>query len=108
MMGRPLVANVAALSNRLRRNSVAACPTVPPIQEIAARARRLKFTLETLPVGTSYVRSTGIAQAYDQTLAVACQQLEVPNRLLDVPPGKLRILERIRVEFFLGEAGLSL
>ena len=107
-MGRSPGSTVAALSQLLRRNTVAVCPSVPPIQEIAARARRLKFTLETLPVGTSYVRSTGVAQAYDQTLAVACQQLEVPNRLLDVPPGKLRILERIRVEFFLGEAGLLL
>ena len=62
--------------------------------------------LESLPPGTSYVRATGVAHAYDEILAIACQQLEVPTRLLELPDGKPRILERIRLEFVLGESGL--
>lgn len=81
-------------------------PTMPPIEEVAASARRLHRLLETLPRGTSYVRATGVARAYDQILATACQQLEVPTRLLELPDGKARILERIRIEFLLGESGL--
>jgi hypothetical protein len=80
--------------------------TTPPIQEVAAAARRLHRLLETLPRGTSYVRATGVARAYDQVLATACLQLEVPTRLLELPEGKPRILERIRLEFVLGESGL--
>jgi hypothetical protein len=52
------------------------------------------------------VRATGVAHAYDEILAIACQQLEVPTRLLELPDGKPRILERIRLEFVLGESGL--
>jgi hypothetical protein len=81
-------------------------PTTPPIEEVAATARRLHRLLEGLPTGTSYVRATGVARAYDQILATACLQLEVPTRLLDLPDGKPRILERIRLEFVLGESGL--
>lgn len=80
--------------------------TMPPIEEVAATARRLHRLLDTLPRGTSYVRATGVARAYDQILATACQQLEVPTPLLELPDGKPRILERIRVEFLLGESGL--
>lgn len=82
-------------------------PTTPPIQEVAASARRLRRLLEGLPPGTSYVRATGVAHAYDEVLATACDQLEVPTRLLELPDGKPRILERIRVEFLLGECGLT-
>jgi hypothetical protein len=81
-------------------------PVTPPIQEVAASARRLHQLMETLPRGTSYVRATGVAHAYDEVLATACQQLEVSTRLLELPDGKPRILERIRVEFMLGESGL--
>lgn len=80
--------------------------TLPPIQDVAAAARRLRALLESLPRGTSYVRATGVARAYDEILATACQQLEVPTRLLELPDGRPRILERIRVEFLLGESGL--
>ena len=80
--------------------------TVAPIQEVAASVRRLRRLLESLPPGTSYVRATGVAHAYDQLLVTACAQLEVPTRLLELPDGKPRILERIRVEFMLGESGL--
>jgi hypothetical protein len=83
-------------------------PSTPPIQEVAASARRLHRLLETLPRGTSYVRATGVAHAYDEMLVIACTQLEVPTQLLRLPDGKPRILERLRVEFLLGECGLHI
>jgi len=54
------------------------------------------------------VRSVGVANAYDQMLAVACEQLEVENQLLSMTHGRLRDLERLRVEYELGECGLLL
>ena len=64
--------------------------------------------MESLPRGTSFVRATGVAHAYDEMLTVACQQLEVPTRILELPDGKPRMLERIRWEFLLGESGLHI
>ncbi len=83
-------------------------PTTPPIERVAADARRLRRQLEALPKGTSFVRSIGVAHAYDQVLVLACQQLEIATALLSLPDGRPRILERIRVEFLLGECGLNL
>ena len=83
-------------------------PTLPPIQEVAASARRLHRQMESLPRGTSYVRATGVAHAYDEVLVTACEQLEVMTTLTQLPDGKPRILERIRVEFLLGECGLQI
>lgn len=80
----------------------------PPIEKVAADARRLHRQLESLPTGTSFVRASGIARAYDYVLAIACEQLEVPTRLLDMPEGRPRILERLRLEFMLGECGLRI
>ncbi len=81
-------------------------PIHPPIQRVAADVRRLHRLLNALPKGTSYVRGIGVATAYDQMLSVACEQLEVATRLLSLPQGRSRQLERIRVEFELGERGL--
>ena len=89
------------------RSARPADPVVPPIQRVAADLRRLHRQLEELPRGASYVRTIGMTHAYDQVLALACQQLEVATRLLDLPDGKPRILERLRLEFLLGECGLS-
>ena len=83
-------------------------PVHPPIQRVAADLRRLRALLESLPRGTSFVRATGVAHAYDEMLMVACTQLDVPTRILDLPDGKPRILERIRLEFLLGESGLHI
>lgn len=80
----------------------------PPIEKVASDARRLHHLLENLPSGTSFVRAMGVARAYDYVLALACEQLEVPTPLLELPDGKPRILERLRVEFLLGECGLQI
>ena len=79
-----------------------------PIEKVASDARRLRRLHESLPSGTSFVRAVGVARAYDYVLAMACEQLEVPTPLLELPDGKPRILERLRVEFLLGECGLQI
>jgi len=80
----------------------------PPIEKVASDARRLHHLLETLPSGTSFVRMMGVLHAYDYVLSIACEQLEVPTRLMELPDGKPRILERLRLEFLLGECGLRI
>ncbi|MEP6853589.1 MAG: hypothetical protein ABJA87_13165 [bacterium] len=83
-------------------------PSTPPIERVAADARRLRRQLEALPKGTSFVRAIGVAHAYDQVLVLACQQLEIATALHELADGRPRILERLRIEFLLGECGLNL
>jgi hypothetical protein len=97
-----------AIVTRLSHHHGSLEPTFPPIQQVAGDARRLRRLLASLPPGASYVRSVGVATAYDEILALACRMLEVPNCLLRVRHGRLRELERLRVEFELGERGLLL
>ncbi len=80
----------------------------PPIEQVAADLRRLRAQLDHLPCGASYVRSTGLRRAYDEVLTIACEELDVPTRLADLPDGVARDLERMRVEYLLGESGLQL
>jgi hypothetical protein len=103
----PATGPLAAIFNRLSPQR-AQQPSHPPIEEVAGSLRRLRRMLHSLPKGTSYVRSVGVANAYDQMLSVACEQLDVPNKLLTLRHGKQRDLERLRVEFELGECGLLL
>lgn len=83
-------------------------PRHPPIERVASDIRRLRAALASLPPGTSYVRSIGLYRAYDDTLAVACDELEIPTRLAELPEGRQRELERLRVEYLLGECGLRI
>ena len=103
----PATGPFAALIQRLSGQH-APEPTHPPIEEVAASLRRLRAMLNSLPKGTSWVRSVGVANAYDQMLTVACEQLDVDNKLLSMTHGRLRDLERLRVEYELGECGLLL
>jgi predicted NAD/FAD-binding protein len=80
----------------------------PPIQQVAADLRRLRRQLERLPKGASYVRVAGVQRAYDEVLVIACAELEVDTTLSETPAGQQRDLERLRVEFMLGECGLFL
>jgi hypothetical protein len=83
-------------------------PKRPPIQQVAADLRRLRRQLERLPKGASYVRVAGVQRAYDDVLLIACAELDVDTTLNDMPPGTQRDLERLRIEFLLGECGLYL
>lgn len=109
MVGQSVARSVSRSLARTWRGSLRPPrPVTPPIQAVAADLRRLHRLLESLPAGTSFVRATGVAHAYDEMLALACQQLEVPTRILELADGKPRMLERIRLEFLLGESGLQI
>lgn len=88
--------------------SVGCCQSRPPIEQVGADLRRLRSQLEHLPGGASFVRSTGLRRAYDEVLVIACEELGVPTRLGELPDGNARDLERMRVEYLLGECGLQL
>lgn len=113
-MGRPttsapgsrLLSSLAGRVPGARATPAPPVPIGPPIEKVAADVRRLHRELECLPSGTSFVRASGVARAYDYVLSLACQQLEVPTRLMELPEGRPRILERLRLEFLLGECGL--
>jgi hypothetical protein len=80
----------------------------PPIEKVARDLRRLRRQLDELPVGASYVRSIGLLRAYDDVLALACEELQVVTEIRQLSEGASRELERLRVEFLLAEAGLQL
>lgn len=104
MAGVPLARTTRAFALR----APARPPSTPPIQQVARDLRRLNRQMQELPPGSSWVRTIGLFHAYDQVLTLACQQLEVATRLLELPDGKPRILERLRLEFLLGERGLTI
>ena len=78
----------------------------PPIEKVARDLRRLRRQLDELPVGASYVRSMALLRAYDDVLALACEELEVSTQIRQLAEGPGRELERLRLEYLLGEAGL--
>lgn len=83
-------------------------PTGPPIGRLARDLRRLRrATLHHRP-GESQVRRVAAAAAYDQALADACRELEIPDTLTGIPPGTDRDAERLRIEWLLEQRGLDL
>ncbi|HEV7980935.1 hypothetical protein [Amycolatopsis sp.] len=83
-------------------------PEHPPIQELAADLRRVHRLLAQFAPGTPMARRTGTRQAYDALLTDACDAVEIPNRLGEIPEGMDREIERLRVEESLRTAGLSI
>ncbi|WP_101523165.1 hypothetical protein [Nocardioides houyundeii] len=81
-------------------------PTGPPVQRIAADAQRIRSAIRQAPAGTPVARMRGWQQAYDDVLVVACEALDLEQRLGRLPPGVQRDLERERVERMLVRAGL--
>jgi hypothetical protein len=78
----------------------------PPVERIAADLRRLHAAVEYFPPGTTNTRRRALLKAYDETLMAGCRALDLPQRLLDLPPGVDRDIERMRVETALEAAGL--
>jgi hypothetical protein len=77
-----------------------------PVQDVAADLRRLARELATVPAGAPFVRWQALQTAYDQVLAEAADQLEVPHAMTALPLGPARDVERLRVVCALEAAGL--
>jgi hypothetical protein len=81
-------------------------PTGPPIEQIAADLRRLGRQ-RTGVASRSPVWFAAVQRAYDQRLALACVELEIPEHLAELT-GVDQDIERVRVEGMLQAAGLRL
>lgn len=79
-----------------------------PIERIAADLRRVRRARACFEPGASAVKKIAARQAYDALLVQACKALDVEHRLLVLPEGMDREIERIRVEERLRDLGLSL
>ena len=92
---------------RLRRAPDA--PQGRPIELIADDARRLSQRFESSELlRVSFAKFEGIRRAYDDVLGEACDALGIEHLLGVLPAGQECDVERIRVEFLLGQRGLRL
>ena len=83
-------------------------PTGPPIERLAADARRIRAEIRRAPAGIPVAKMRGWLEAYDDVLVTACRTLELEQRLGTLPEGSEHDLERERVERMLVGAGLLL
>jgi hypothetical protein len=97
---------IPALVRKAKRPKLS--PAHPPIQELAADLRRVHRLLAQFAPGTPMARRVGTRQAYDALLVDACDAVEIPHRLGEIPEGMEREIERLRVEESLRTAGLSI
>jgi hypothetical protein len=81
-------------------------PSGPPIERIAADARRIRAQIRRAPSGIPNARLRGWLEAYDDVLISACRSLDLEQRLDVLPEGGVHDLERERVERMLEDAGL--
>ena len=83
-------------------------PEGPPIGKLARDLRRLRAATLHHEAGESQVRRVAAVAAYDQALADACRELEIPDTLTELPLGTDRDAERLRIEWLLEQRGLRL
>lgn len=83
-------------------------PEGPPIGKLARDLRRLREATLHHRTGESQVRRVAALAAYDQALADACRELEIPDTLTELPMGTDRDAERLRIEWLLEQRGLRL
>ncbi len=83
-------------------------PSGPPIELLAADARRIRAQIRRAPSGIPVARMRGWLEAYDDVLVSACRTLELDQRLGVLPAGPEHDLERERVERMLEKNGLPL
>ena len=81
-------------------------PAGPPIERIAADARRIRAELQRAPANLPVARRRGWLEAYDDVLVTACRSLDLEQRLDVLPEGSMHDLERERVERMLEASGL--
>ncbi len=73
-------------------------PARPPLEVLAAEARRRGRRWRTLPPGTSFCKVEAVRHAYERVLGDCADALEVPHLLGVLGPGDQRDRERDRVE----------
>ncbi|MET0524723.1 MAG: hypothetical protein ABWZ91_07985 [Nocardioides sp.] len=83
-------------------------PTGPPIERLAADARRIRAEIRRAPSGIPVAKMRGWLEAYDDVLMTACHTLELEQRLGTLPEGSEHDMERERVERMLERHGLPL
>ena len=83
-------------------------PTGPPIERLAADARRIRAEIRRAPSGIPVAKMRGWLEAYDDVLVTVCHTLELEQRLGSLPEGTEHDLERERVERMLERHGLPL
>lgn len=81
-------------------------PSGPPIERIAADARRIRAEIRHASPGLSVAKRRGWLEAYDDVLVSACRSLDLEQRLDELPEGTTHDLERERVERMLEKTGL--
>ncbi len=91
-----------------RRQAAELRPLGPPIERIAADARRIRAEIRRAPPGIPVARMRGWVEAYDDVLVTACRALGLAERLGTLPEGPEHDLERERVERMLMRAGVLL
>lgn len=80
----------------------------PPLERLAHDLRRLQPEARRPRDGTTHVKHSGVVAAYDDLLLDACRAVQVPTSLASLPEGVERESERLRVEFELERAGLTI
>ncbi|TKJ16613.1 hypothetical protein [Blastococcus sp. CCUG 61487] len=78
-----------------------------PVEAVAADIRRLGRQVELIPAGAPMVRRRALQAAYDDVLTEAAGMLDVPHALAELPPGRAREVERLRLVAALQAAGLA-
>ena len=81
-------------------------PTGPPIERIAADARRIRAEIRRASPELPVAKRRGWLEAYDDVLVTACRSLDLEQRLDVLPEGTTHDLERERVERMLEATGL--
>ena len=81
-------------------------PSGPPIERIAADARRIRAEIRRAAPDLPAARMRGWLEAYDDVLVTACRSLDLEQRLDVLPEGVTHDLERERVERLLEATGL--
>jgi hypothetical protein len=74
---------------------------------VAADIRRLAGQLARVPAGAPMTRRRALAAAYDDVLGEAAAMLEIPHALGELPEGRRREVERLRLVAALADAGLA-
>jgi hypothetical protein len=109
LYGRELAAMTVRLCRRLHLlPAPAPNPQGLPVERIARDLRRLQPEARRPQSGTTNAKHRGVVAAYDDLLLEACRAVDVSTSLSELPEGLERESERLRVEYELEKAGISL